>query len=150
MQETLSILSEVKEMAKGIVSTDEAPKARWYSQAVKAGGFIFVSGQAPLDARTGELIGTTIQEQTAQSLKNIDAILEAAGSALDKAVSATFILADESDFSEMNEEWESWTKMRFPESGSYVVPGALEPISINCERDEGIYIEPNVWVRHSL
>jgi hypothetical protein len=48
------------------------------------------------------------------------------------------------------EEWESWTKMRFPESGTYVVPGALEPISISCERDEGIYIEPNVWVRHSL
>jgi hypothetical protein len=47
------------------------------------------------------------------------------------------------------EEWESWTKMRFPESGSYVVPGALQPISINCERNEGIYMEPNVWVRHS-
>ena len=48
------------------------------------------------------------------------------------------------------EEWESWTKMRFPESGSYVVPGALQPISIDCERNEGIYEEPNVWMRHSL
>lgn len=47
-------------------------------------------------------------------------------------------------------EWESWTNMRFPESGEYVVPSALQPVSINCERDEGIYIEPNVWMLHSL
>ena len=47
------------------------------------------------------------------------------------------------------EELESWTNMRFPESGSYVVPGALQPISINYVRNEGIYIEPNVWMRHS-
>ncbi len=48
------------------------------------------------------------------------------------------------------EEWEEWTKMRFPESGMYVVPGALVPISIDCERNEGVYVEPNVWMRHSL
>lgn len=48
------------------------------------------------------------------------------------------------------EEWESWTHMRLPESGEYVVPGALQPVSINCERDEGIYTEPNIWVQHSL
>jgi len=47
-------------------------------------------------------------------------------------------------------EWEGWTNMRFPESGEYVVPGALRPVSIDCERDEGIYLEPNVWVLHSL
>lgn len=48
------------------------------------------------------------------------------------------------------EEWESWTKMHFPESGSYVVPGALQPITIDYEQNEGIYEEPNVWMRHSL
>jgi hypothetical protein len=47
-------------------------------------------------------------------------------------------------------EWEEWTKMRFPESGEYVVPGALEPVSIACERDEGVYVEPNVWMRHGV
>ncbi len=45
-------------------------------------------------------------------------------------------------------EWESWTGMKFPQSGRYIVPGALEPIEISIERDEGIYIEPNVWMHH--
>jgi hypothetical protein len=46
-------------------------------------------------------------------------------------------------------EWEQWTGMRFPQSGRYIIPGALEPMEMNLERDEGIYIEPNVWMRHS-
>jgi 2-iminobutanoate/2-iminopropanoate deaminase len=96
-------------MAKQIIYTDEAPRSlAGYSQAVKAGGFIFVSGQGPFDPRTGEVIGTTIQEQTGQCLKNIAAILQAAGSSLEKAVSATWILGEESDFAGMNEEWGRW------------------------------------------
>jgi 2-iminobutanoate/2-iminopropanoate deaminase len=96
-------------MAKQIIYTDEAPRSlAGYSQAVKAGGLIFVSGQGPFDPRTGELIGTTIQEQTGQCLKNIAAILQAAGSSLEKAVSATWILGEESDFAGMNEEWGRW------------------------------------------
>jgi len=47
-------------------------------------------------------------------------------------------------------EWEQWTNMRFPESGEYVVPSALQPVSIDCEQDEGIYMEPNVWMQHRL
>ena len=47
-------------------------------------------------------------------------------------------------------EWEAWTQMRFPDSGSYVVPGALEPVAIDRERDEGRYADPNVWMRHRL
>jgi hypothetical protein len=46
-------------------------------------------------------------------------------------------------------EWEEWTEMALPESGSYVVPGALVPIEIDRERDEGVYVEPNVWMVHS-
>jgi 2-iminobutanoate/2-iminopropanoate deaminase len=96
-------------MAKQIVNTEEAPKSlAGYSQAVKAGGLIFVSGQGPFDPKNGEVIGATIQEQTRQCLKNIEAILLAAGSSLDKAVSATFILGEESDFAGMNEEWSKW------------------------------------------
>ena len=96
-------------MAKLIVQTDHAPKSfAGYSQAVKAGGLVFVSGQGPFDPATGALVGATIQEQTAQCLRNIEAILRAAGSALDKAVSATFILGEESDFADTNEEWNKW------------------------------------------
>jgi 2-iminobutanoate/2-iminopropanoate deaminase len=96
-------------MAKVIVHTDEAPKSlAGYSQAVKAGGLIFVSGQGPFNPKTGEVIGTTIQEQTGQCLKNIEAILQAADSSLDKAVSATWILGEASDFAGMNEEWGKW------------------------------------------
>ena len=47
-------------------------------------------------------------------------------------------------------EWEEWAEMRFPESGAYIVPGALIPVEINCEADEGIYIEPNVWMWHRV
>ena len=95
-------------MAKEIVTTDNAPKSMAFSQGVKAGGLVFVAGQGPFDATTGEVVGITIQEQTAQCLKNIDAILQAAGSSLEKIVSATFILGDPNDFAGMNEEWVKW------------------------------------------
>ena len=96
-------------MAKQIIHTDGAPKSlAGYTQAVKAGGLIFVSGQGPFDPKTGEVVGITIQEQTGQCLRNIEAILRAAGSSLDQAVSATFILGEESDFAGMNEEWGKW------------------------------------------
>ncbi|MFT3915244.1 MAG: Rid family hydrolase [Anaeromyxobacteraceae bacterium] len=79
-----------------------------YSQAVKAAGLVFVSGTAPADPATGALVGATIQDQTRQCLKNVAAILEAAGSSLEKVVSATVILAEEDDFAGMNEEWRRW------------------------------------------
>jgi 2-iminobutanoate/2-iminopropanoate deaminase len=93
------------------VNTAAAPTSPAYSQAVKAAGLVFVSGQAGIDPATGHLAGTTIQEQTRQCLRNVSAILEAAGSSLDKIVSATFILRDPEDFAGMNEEWRAW----FPE-----------------------------------
>ena len=99
-------------MAKQIISTEKAPKSlAGYSQGVKAAGLIFVAGQGPFDAKTGDVVGTSIQEQTRQCLRNVEAILVAAGSSMGKVVSATFILADEADFAGMNEEWARW----FPE-----------------------------------
>ena len=96
-------------MARDIVFTpDAAPPPPTYSQAVKAAGLVFVSGTAPADPATGALVGDTIQEQTRQSLTNVAAILEAAGSSLDRMVSATVVLADEDDFAGMNEEWVRW------------------------------------------
>lgn len=95
-------------MAKVIVRTDNAPKSlTGYSQAIKSNGFVFVSGQGPFDAKTGDVVGKTIQEQTAQCLRNVEAILLAAGSSLDKAVNVTWILGKESDFAGMNKEWGS-------------------------------------------
>jgi 2-iminobutanoate/2-iminopropanoate deaminase len=99
-------------MAKQVISTDKAPKSlAGYSQAVKAAGLIFVAGQGPFDPKTGDVVGTSIQEQTRQCLKNVEAILVAAGSSMAKVASATFILAEEEDFGAMNEEWARW----FPE-----------------------------------
>lgn len=96
-------------MPKQIVSTTNAPASPpSYSQGVVAAGLVFVSGQGPFDPDSGAVIGTTIQEQTAQCLKNVAAILEASGSSLAKVVSTTFILANESDFAGLNEEWMKW------------------------------------------
>ena len=95
-------------MSRQTINTDAAPKSAAYSQAVVAAGLVFVSGPAALDPETGEIVGTTIQEQTRQCLKNVAAILDAAGSSLDKLVSATFILRDPGDFAGLNEEWLSW------------------------------------------
>jgi len=96
-------------MTRQIVFTSRAAKPpATYSQAVKAAGLVFVSGTAPHDPETGTIKATTIQEQTRQCLKNIVAILEEAGSSLEKIVSATVVLAEEDDFPGMNEEWLKW------------------------------------------
>lgn len=96
-------------MPRQIVFTSKAAKPPpTYSQAVKAAGLVFVSGTAPNDPATGAIKGATIQEQMRQCLTNIQAILEQAGSSLDKIVSATVVLAEEEDFPGMNEEWLKW------------------------------------------
>jgi len=96
-------------VTRQIIFTPKAAKPpATYSQAVRAAGLIFVSGTSPHDPRTGALVGETIQEQTRQCLKNIGAILESAGSSLDKIASVTVVLADEQDFQGMNEEWLKW------------------------------------------
>ena len=96
-------------MPRRIVFTEKAAKPpATYSQAVKAAGLVFVSGTAPVNPVTGKIEGTTIQEQTAQCLANIRAILEEAGSSMDKVVSMTVVLAHEEDFAGMNEEWLKW------------------------------------------
>ena len=101
-------------MPRNIVSTVNAPTSAAYSQAVKAAGLIFVSGQGPFNALTGEVVGESIQEQTRQCLNNISAILTAADSSIDKIVSATFILAEEHDFIGLNEEWMRWFPVNPP------------------------------------
>jgi 2-iminobutanoate/2-iminopropanoate deaminase len=88
----------------GVVSTDNAPKAIGpYSQAIVAGDTIYTAGQVALDPRSGDLVGTTTAEQTEQVLRNLAAVLEAAGSGLQNVVKTTVYLADLADFAAMNE-----------------------------------------------
>lgn len=102
-------------MTRRIISTPDAPGSAAYalgsfafSQAVVAAGLVFVAGQGPISPADGSVVGTTIEEQTRQCLRNIEAILVAAGSSMDKVVNATFFLRDDSDFAGMNEEWARW------------------------------------------
>ena len=91
---------------KDRVQTESAPQAIGpYSQAVKANGLVFASGQIPIDPDTGVVIEGSIAEQTERVLNNIKAVLEAAGSSLERVVKTTVFLADLSDFGEMNEAY---------------------------------------------
>ena len=86
------------------IQTEHAPAAIGpYSQAIKAGGFVFASGQIPIDPQTSEFVAGGIREQTEQVLKNLAAVLEAAGCGLDQVVKTTVFLADMGDFAAMNE-----------------------------------------------
>ena len=93
------------------VSTNKAPKAIGpYSQAIKSGSFVFTSGQIPLDATSGEIVGSNIVEQATQVLKNLSEVLIEAGSGLDYIVKTTCFLADMADFAKFNEIYSSFIK----------------------------------------
>lgn len=86
-----------------VIHTDAAPKAIGpYSQAIVAGGLVFCSGQVPIDPATGELVPGGIEEQTHRSLSNLKAVLEAAGSGLDRVLKTTVFLQNMGDFAAMN------------------------------------------------
>ena len=92
--------------SKSVVRTDHAPApflGAPYSQAIRLGDLVFVSGQLPLDPRTGKMVGGTIQEQTQQVFANLGAILKEAGSSLDRLVKTTVFLTSMADFPGMNE-----------------------------------------------
>ena len=119
-------------MARQIVFTLKAGKPPpSYSQAVKAAGLVFVSGTAPTDPVTGAIQGITIQDQTRQCLTNIKAILEEAGSSLDKIVSMTVVLADEEDFAGMNEEWLRWFPVNPPARQGAKLPARIPGLKVS-------------------
>ena len=119
-------------MPRRIISTTQAAKpSPAYSQAVKAAGLVFVSGTSPTDPVTGQIVGSAIQEQTRQCLTNIAAILEAAGTSMDKIASATFILADEDDFAGMNEEWLRWFPTNPPARQGAKLPVRIPGLKIS-------------------
>ena len=96
-----------------IIKTESAPGAIGpYSQAVRAGGFVFASGQIPIDPKTGEFVAGGIVEQTEQVMRNLSAVLEAAGTSLERVVKTTVFLADMNEFAAMNEVYGRY----FPEN----------------------------------
>jgi 2-iminobutanoate/2-iminopropanoate deaminase len=119
---------------KEIIATEKAPKAIGpYSQAVRANGFIFVSGQIPIDPATGELLAGDIAQQTARVLENLKAILEAAGSSLDRVVKVSVFLKDLSEFAAMNAMYAKY----FPEN-----PPARATVQVaRLPRDVGVEID---------
>jgi 2-iminobutanoate/2-iminopropanoate deaminase len=89
---------------KDRIQTDNAPRAIGpYSQAIKANGFVFASGQIPLDPQTMTVIEGGVREQTERVMNNLKAVLEAAGTSFDRVVKTTVFLADLGDFTDMNE-----------------------------------------------
>jgi 2-iminobutanoate/2-iminopropanoate deaminase len=132
------------ETVKQIIMTSNAPKAIGpYSQAVSAGGFVFASGQIPTDPLTGEFVPGGIAEQTEQVLRNLNAVLEAAGSSLDQVVKTTVFLADMNDFAAMNEVYGRYFSEDAPPARATVQASRLprdarvEIEVIATSRDEG-------------
>lgn len=117
------------------ISTEKAPAAIGpYSQAIEQGGFIFVSGQLPIDPATGEFPQGGIEAQTRQSLANLKSILEQAGSGMGKVVKTTVLLADMGDFAAMNGVYSEFFEAPFPARCAFAVKtlpkGAL--VEIEC------------------
>jgi 2-iminobutanoate/2-iminopropanoate deaminase len=129
-------------MQREIISTDRAPRAIGpYSQAVRAGGLLFLSGQIALDPHTGQLVGTDVKQQTRQALENVQAVLEAGGSSLRRVVKCTVFLADMNDFGPMNEEYGAFFQDEPPARTTVAVGrlprGALVEIDVIALAGEG-------------
>ena len=123
-----------------IIHTEMAPAAIGpYSQAVKAGNLLFVSGQIPIDPATGVFAGEDITTQTRQSLTNVQAILEKAGYSLSDVVKATVLLADMADFAAMNTVYAEFFTSNCPARAAFAVrelpKGALVEIEVIACRD---------------
>lgn len=119
---------------KEIISTSRGPKAIGpYSQAIKAGGFIFVSGQVALDPATGKIVEGDVSAQTERTLENLKAIVEAAGSSLDRALKATVFLKDLRDFAAMNEVYKRYFPSNPPARATVEV--ARLPLDLRVEID---------------
>ncbi|MBP3728864.1 MAG: RidA family protein [Lachnospiraceae bacterium] len=104
------------------IHTTQAPAAIGpYSQAIRIGNLVFVSGQIPVDPATGAFAGESIAEQTKQSLENLKAILEAAGSGLEQVVKTTVFLQDMKDFAAMNEVYAQYFKEPYPARAAFQV-----------------------------
>jgi 2-iminobutanoate/2-iminopropanoate deaminase len=119
-----------------VVSTPDAPSSPLYSQAVKAGAHVYVSGLVGIDVNTGDIAGATIDEQTRQALTNCQAVLRAAGATLDDVVEVGVLLSNPSDFTGMNDEYAAWfpnePPTRYVAKLGVEIPGVLVSIRMTA------------------
>ena len=130
---TISIFSnELNQMSKEIISTKNAPQAIGpYSQAVKTGNLMFISGQIPLNPETGDLVSGSIEDEANQVLKNIKSICEAAGNSLEDIVKITIFLTDLDNFATVNEVMKEHFSEPYPARATIEVSGL--PLGVNVE-----------------
>jgi reactive intermediate/imine deaminase len=123
-------------MPRQILTTADAPSSPLYSQGVRAGSQVFVSGTTGLDPSTGTMAGDTIQDQTRQALTNCEAILRAGGATLDDVVEVGILLTRPEDFAGLNEEWARWfasdPPTRYVAKLGVDVPGLLVSIRMTA------------------
>ena len=116
------------------IKTEKAPKAIGpYSQGIAANNFVFASGQISLDPQTGELVSGGIEDQTRQVLKNISAVLQAAGSSLGHVVKATVFLQDMNDFAAMNTVYAEFFKPPFPARAAVQMSRLPKDVKVEIE-----------------
>jgi 2-iminobutanoate/2-iminopropanoate deaminase len=128
-------------MTRKIIATDKAPKAIGpYSQAVAANGFLFTSGQIPLDPSTGQLVTGTIEAQAHQVFKNLSAIADQAGAGLADAVKTTVFLSDINDFKAVNAVYDQYFTEPFPARSAFQV--AALPMNADIEV-EAVFLLPS-------
>ncbi|WHQ37326.1 RidA family protein [Spiroplasma sp. SV19] len=121
-------------MSKRIIATSLAPEAIGpYSQAIKAGNFLYISGQLPLDPSTMTFGGTTITEQTKWSLENLKAIIQSAGYSLVNVVKVNIFLKDINDFAAMNEVYKTYFTADFPARSAVAVAGLPKDALVEIE-----------------
>ena len=119
-------------MTKEIISTENAPQAiEPYSQAVKTGNLIFISGQIPLNPSTGDLVSGSIEDEANQVLNNLKSICEAAGYSLEDVVKITIFLTDLSNFASVNEVMKQHFQEPYPARATVEVSGL--PLGVNVE-----------------
>jgi len=123
-------------MPRQIITTPNAPSSPLYSQGVKAGSQVFISGTTGVDPSTGDLAGTSIQTQTRQALANCEAILQAGGASLDDVVEVGVLLTSPGDFAGMNEEYAHWfptdPPTRYAAKLGAEIPGLLVSIRMTA------------------
>jgi 2-iminobutanoate/2-iminopropanoate deaminase len=128
-------------MTRQVITTAGAPSSPLYSQGVRAGATVFVSGLVGIDPSTGSLAGPTIQDQTRQALENCRAVLSAGGATLDDVVEVGVLLTHSSDFAGLNDEYARWFPAQPPTR--YVarlgvdIPGVLVSIRMTAVVDQG-------------
>jgi 2-iminobutanoate/2-iminopropanoate deaminase len=119
-----------------VISTVNAPSSPLYSQAVKAGQHVYISGLVGIDVSTGNLVGSTIQQQTRQALTNCEAVLHAAGATLQNVVEVGVLLTNPTDFAGLNEEYATWfpaqSPTRYVAKLGVEIPGVLVSIRMTA------------------